>query len=136
LEKKINWSGLDGTCNILHNEEHTLIEIKIRKLEVYETNGKKPFDVWLSGLRDKLGRARILTRLDRASEGNFGRYRPIGEIIELKENYGPGYRIYFALKDDAIILLLVGGDKSTQEKDIRIAKNYYNEFKNRKPQDA
>ncbi|MDB5036960.1 MAG: Addiction module killer protein, partial [Bacteriovoracaceae bacterium] len=55
--------------------EVSLITVKIRELEVYEANGKKPFDLWLWKLKDKLGRAKILTRLDRASEGNFGQHR-------------------------------------------------------------
>ncbi len=109
-----------------------MIVVKVRELEVYESNGRKPFDTWLARIKDRVAKARILRRLDQASEGNFGKYRYLGEIYELKENYGPGYRIYLAIEKDRVLLLLLGGDKSTQTGDIEKAKEVYREYKTRR----
>ena len=104
------------------------------ELEYYvSAAGKIPFKEWLEGLRDISARARIRVRLDRVRLGNWGQNRTVGDgIHELKIDYGPGYRIYFAQEGTRIILLLVGGDKSTQKKDIELAKEYFNEHKRRK----
>lgn len=88
------------------------------------------FDRWLSGLRDRRAVARIAARLDRLAAGNPGDAQPVGEgISELRINYGPGYRIYFIQKGQVLIVLLCGGDKSTQDRDIRQAKALANEWK-------
>jgi putative addiction module killer protein len=77
------------------------------------------FDAWLSGLKDITGKARILQRLDSFQRGNFGDYEPVGgSVSELKIHTGPGYRVYFARRGAVVYLLLLGGDKSTQKKDI------------------
>jgi len=74
-------------------------------------------------LKDKQGRARILTRIDRLEEGNPGNSRSVGGgIVELKIDFGPGYRIYYVQRGAMLIVLLCGGDKSTQASDIREAK--------------
>lgn len=85
------------------------------------------FDSWLASL-DEDTRGRILGRMRKASFGNFGDVKPVGGgVSEMREHFGPGYRIYFKRKGNAIILLLAGGDKSTQSKDIanavRLAKD-------------
>jgi putative addiction module killer protein len=81
------------------------------------------FDSWLSDLRDGQGRARIQARIDRAAAGNLGTCAPVGEgVSEMKIDVGPGYRVYFVLRGLELIILLAGGDKSTQEKDIALAK--------------
>lgn len=81
------------------------------------------FDDWLSNLKDRRAVARIAARLDRLSSGNPGDAEPVGEgISELKINYGPGYRVYFLQRGPVLIILLCGGDKSTQSKDIKQAK--------------
>lgn len=81
------------------------------------------FDAWFSELRDDRGRARIQARIDRAAAGNLGYCAPVGEgVSEMKIDVGPGYRVYFALRGLKLIILLAGGDKSTQTKDIARAK--------------
>lgn len=81
------------------------------------------FDIWLKSLRDVAGRARILVRLKRVAEGNFGDVKFVGEgVSELRLDFGPGYRIYFASPDETSIVLLCGGDKDSQERDIARAK--------------
>lgn len=88
------------------------------------------FDRWLSGLRDRRAVARIAARLDRLAAGNPGDAQPVGEgISELRINYGPGYRVYFIQKGQVLIVLLCGGDKSTQDRDIRQAKALANEWR-------
>lgn len=80
------------------------------------------FDHWFSALRDKRAAMRIQARIDRAEDGNFGDCEPVGEgVSEMRIHYGPGYRVYFAQRDLEIVVLLAGGDKSTQAKDIRAA---------------
>jgi putative addiction module killer protein len=77
------------------------------------------FDAWLSSLKDMTGKARILQRLDSFQRGNFGNCEPVGDgVSELKIHTGPGYRVYFARRGAVVYLLLLGGDKSTQKKDI------------------
>ena len=84
-------------------------------------------------MKDISARANIRVRLDRVRLGNFGDNRSVGEgVHELRVNYGPGYRIYFARKGERIILLLLGGDKASQEKDIIRAKEFWNDHKRRK----
>lgn len=81
------------------------------------------FVVWLSRLRDKQGRAKILARIDRLEDGNPGKTRSVGAgVVEMKVDFGPGYRIYYIQRGEVIILLLCGGNKSTQDKDIKRAK--------------
>ena len=94
--------------------------IEIRKTEV--------FAKWLDGLLDIRARARILVRIERLSSGNPGDVKAVGEgVSELRINYGPGYRVYYKKRGQKVIVLLAGGDKGTQAKDIetalRLAKN-------------
>ena len=88
-------------------------------IEVRQTDR---FKTWLSGLRDERARARILKRLDRAGQGNLGDVAPVGGgISEMRIFYGPGYRVYFVQRGKELIVLLCGGDKSTQGADIEEA---------------
>lgn len=88
--------------------------IEIRKTEL--------FVQWLDGLRDLQGRARIQARIERLASGNPGDVESVGEgVSELRINHGPGYRVYFKKRGRALIILLAGGDKSTQAKDIKSA---------------
>ena len=81
------------------------------------------FATWLAGLRDERARARILKRLDRAQNGNLGDVAPVGKgVSEMRIFYGPGYRVYFVQRGSELIVLLSGGDKSTQAADIEEAK--------------
>jgi putative addiction module killer protein len=77
---------------------------------------------WLDRLRDRASRARILMRVDRLIHGNPGAHRNLTEgVSELKIDVGPGYRVYYSTRGDRLLLLLLGGDKSTQERDIELA---------------
>lgn len=80
------------------------------------------FDAWFRKLRDKQAARRIQVRIDRAEDGNFGDCAPVGEgISEMRIHFGPGYRVYFTQRGMEIVILLAGGDKSTQPKDIKTA---------------
>lgn len=105
-------------------------ENKKRILRNYKTqSGKIPFLDWLKTIKDPIVRHRIRRRLDRVELGNFGDYKILdGDVCELRLDFGPGFRIYFAETGDVIVILLCGGDKSTQEKDIKTAKKYWKEL--------
>ncbi|OFX11505.1 MAG: addiction module antitoxin RelB [Alphaproteobacteria bacterium RIFOXYD12_FULL_60_8] len=88
------------------------------------------FSAWFDGLKDRQARARILARIDRAALGNFGDCAPVGEgISEMRIHCGPGYRVYFTQHGKALVILLCGGDKSTQHIDIRKAKAIAQDWK-------
>ncbi len=77
---------------------------------------------WINGLTDVAGRARVQVRVDRLAHGNPGQHRALtGGVCELKIDFGPGYRVYYTERRGALIILLAGGDKSTQSKDIKTA---------------
>ena len=80
------------------------------------------FDTWLAKLKDKIGRARILHRIRAAEHGNFGDVKPVGDgVSEMRIHVGPGYRVYYTRRGELVYLLLVGGDKSTQKRDVQRA---------------
>jgi putative addiction module killer protein len=88
--------------------------IEIRKTEL--------FAQWLNALRDLQARARVQARIERLAAGNPGDVEPVGEgVSELRINHGPGYRVYFKKRRQDLIILLAGGDKTTQAKDIKVA---------------
>jgi putative addiction module killer protein len=81
------------------------------------------FDSWLDGLRDRQARVRIVARIERLGLGNPGDVKPVGDgISEMRLNYGPGYRVYYQQRGEVLIVILAGGDKSTQAADIATAK--------------
>ena len=95
-------------------------------LEIFRS---ETFDGWLCELRDKRARARIEARILRLSRGNPGDVKPVGSgVSELRIDYGPGYRVYFTKRDRLVILLLCGGDKRTQDADIRRAIEIANDW--------
>jgi putative addiction module killer protein len=88
--------------------------MRVEKTDVYRE--------WLDALKDRAGRARILVRVDRLIHGNPGHHRDLTDgVSELKIDFGPGYRVYCAQRGTSLLLLLAGGDKSTQQKDIAMA---------------
>ena len=88
--------------------------IQIRKTEI--------FAKWIDGLHDIRARARILVRIERLAAGNPGDVKPVDEgVSELRINYGPGYRVYYKQQGEKVVILLAGGDKHTQAKDIKTA---------------
>lgn len=99
-------------------------------IEIYETvSGKRPFEVWIKGLKEIHTRAKILTRLDRLRLGNFGDCKTLQDgVCELRIHYGPGIRIYFGKIGNKVILLLCGGDKTSQSRDIERAKEYFRDY--------
>lgn len=102
---------IDNTTDVLYKGQQ--FEVRITAL----------FENWLDGLRDRQGRVRMLDRFLRLGDGNFGNAKSVGEgVHELRMDFGPGYRAYFINRDDRLILLLCGGDKSSQRRDIALAK--------------
>lgn len=120
-------NGLDGVSRVCDSSS---MEPQEREILTYVTGtGKCPFRRWVSTLRYKRARARIFARIDRVRLGNFGDCRSLGGgVYELRIDYGPGYRAYFALRSDGAVLLLSGGPKSTQTRDIRKARTYWQEY--------
>jgi putative addiction module killer protein len=96
--------------------------------------GKDVLGGWLAELKDARTRAKIVARIDRLSVGNFGDCKALGSgLFELRIDWGPGYRLYYALIGKACVLLLCGGAKSTQASDIRRALGFLNDYKERTP---
>ena len=109
------------------------MEVQPRDIRRYITpDGRNPFAEWLSSLRDLNAVVKIEQRLDRVRLGNLGNSKSVGEgVCELKVDFGPGYRVYFGQFGSTIVLILCGGDKSSQEQDIRKAKEYWKEYEER-----
>ena len=102
----------------------------LKELIVYQTeDGKEPFTRWRKNLKDKVMVARVDRRLDRVKEGHYGDYKAVGEgVYELRFFFGPGYRVYFAEDGDTLVLLLCGGDKGSQDRDISAAQAYWQDY--------
>ena len=102
-----------------------------RELQFYrDSDGREPFVEWFSTIRDQQTRTRIQRRLVRLEDGNFGDCHAVGAgVFELRLHFGAGYRIYFAYTDNTFVLVLCGGDKSAQGRDIERAKVYWREYK-------
>ena len=98
-----------------------------------EASGHIPFQAWIGGLKDKATKARIAFRLARVAAGNFGDCKPCRDgVWELREDFGPGYRIYYARSSKTVILLLCGGDKRSQSADIEHAVACWKDYQRRK----
>jgi putative addiction module killer protein len=109
------------------------VEAQPREIRRYiKPDGRIPFLEWYYSLRDAKARVKIEARLERVELGNVGDYRSVGEgVFELRIDCGPGYRVYFGQVGTVIVLLLCGGDKSTQEQDISKAKEYWRDYESR-----
>jgi putative addiction module killer protein len=101
-----------------------------KSIQLYLTeSGKCPFEKWFDGLRDIQAQQRILARIARLRSGNVGDWKAIGEgVFELRIDSGPGYRIYFGFEGNTIVILLIGGTKDSQDKDIKKAKDYWHDY--------
>lgn len=100
-------------------------------VEVIKTD---TFEHWLAKLKDRRAKVRITARLDRLSLGNPGQVKPVGRgVSELKIDYGPGYRVYFLQHGSTMVVLLCGGDKSSQSKDITLAKSIAAQWREENP---
>lgn len=107
------------------------------ELDVYKTeDGKKPFSEWLKSIKDTKTRVRLTKRLDKVERGILGDVKSLEDahgIFELREDFGPGYRIYFSRVGGKIILLLAGSDKGDQDRTIAKAKEYLADYERRNP---
>lgn len=105
--------------------------MSVKKIIVYQdAAGNEPFTKWLKSLKDPVTRRRILKRLYRVESGNYGDYKNLGDgVNELRFFFGAGYRVYFGEDGDTIVILLCGGDKASQPKDIEKARIYWKEYK-------
>jgi putative addiction module killer protein len=110
-----------------------IVESIPQTAEVYETaTGKVPYSEWLLALKDKQAFARISLRIDRVKLGNLGDHKQIGDgLWELRVDTGAGYRVYFGRLNPETIVLLWGGDKSTQQRDIEKATEYWTDYRSR-----
>ena len=102
-----------------------------KEIRIYQTkNGREPFNEWLDSIRDTNTQDRIQARIARLEDGNMGDCKSVGEgVFELRLHFGRGYRIYFGQIGNTIVILLSGGDKSSQKRDIVEAKTYWLEYK-------
>ena len=109
-----------------------MVDETIEVLEYVTEDGRNPFRAWLEGLRDRQARARVRVRINRVRLGNFGDSKSVGDgVSELRIPHGPGYRIYFGRKGQTVVILLHGGDKSTQANDIALARRYWADYQRR-----
>ena len=102
--------------------------------EYVAPNGKNPYADWFDDLKDVVGKTRIEGRIVRASFGNFGDWKSVTDakgVFEMRENYGPGYRIYYSIIGQKIILLLAGSTKRDQDRTIKKAKEYMADYERR-----
>ena len=104
--------------------------VKPKTILIYQDeNGNEPYTNWFNALRDKKGKGRVEARLRRLEQGLYGDCEPVGDgVLELRMFFGPGYRVYFGEDAENIVILLCGGDKDSQKRDINAAKEYWKEY--------
>jgi len=109
------------------------LPVEQKQVEIYlDRNGAAPYSIWIKGLTDLKGRAKIRERITRLRLGNMGDCESVGEgVSELRIHYGPGYRVYFGQDGKKIVVLILGGSKRTQKKDIKTAKVLWKDYKER-----
>lgn len=107
------------------------MEVSEKEVRTYlRRDGTCPFNDWIESLRDRQARARIRARINRVRLGNLGDCKSIGGgVLELRIDYGPGYRVYLGIAGAKLIILLCGGDKGSQSDDIREAIEYWQDYK-------
>jgi putative addiction module killer protein len=109
------------------------LPVETKQVDIYlNTDGKSPYLAWINGLADLKGRAKVRERIARLRLGNMGDCEPVGEgVSELRIHYGPEYRVYFGQDGNRIVVLILGGSKKSQKKDIRAAKSLWKDYKER-----
>ncbi len=107
------------------------MKVRARKIVYLEIkNGKCPFEDWLNSLKDPAFARAVDARLVRIRDGNFGDHKGVGNgVYELRVPKGPGLRVYYGLKGDDLVIIIGGGDKSTQQRDIKMAKLLWSEYR-------
>ncbi len=102
-----------------------------KTVEIYCNRlGKEPYTIWVNSLKDAQTKARIEQRIRRIENGNFGDHKAVGEgVWELRLDFGPGYRVYYAPENERIVILLCAGNKATQQQDIGQAQSYWKAYK-------
>ncbi len=106
------------------------MEPQERKILHYTLAGKDLYAEWLDGLRDISGRTMVVRRVERVEDGNFGDHSPVGDgVWELRIDFGPGYRVYYGEDGPVIVMLICGGDKKSQRKDIRLARRLWQNYR-------
>ena len=104
----------------------------MKSADIDAPDGDVPLTAWLAGLRDARARAKLEIRFRRMSMGILDDIKPVGQgVLELREDIGPGYRVYMGRHGTTLVILLCGGDKRTQDADIRRAKEYWLDWKRR-----
>lgn len=128
--KKVFQGSFSSIDNFVSRELQLDMEAIKYSIEYYiNPSGGMPFIEWLESFRDKRIKHRIQERLNRVLLGNLGDHRALGDgVSELRLDFGAGYRIYYGMQEKKIVLLLCGGDKSSQEKDIKKAKIYWEDY--------
>ncbi|MCA9979830.1 MAG: type II toxin-antitoxin system RelE/ParE family toxin [Anaerolineales bacterium] len=102
-----------------------LVELR----EYLTADGHNPFRDWLTNLKDRQARAKIRVRLNRIRLGNFGDCKSVGQgVLELRLTHGPGYRVYLGRKGQTVVILLYGGHKKNQSRDIKLAQEYWADY--------
>ena len=115
----------DGNVYVTFN---AVIEIRY----YLDPNGYSPFDGWFAGL-DSVARAKVAVAIVRLEQGNFSNVKPVGEgVLEYRINFGPGYRVYLGRDGEALVILLTGGTKKRQQRDIDAAKEFWADYRRRK----
>ena len=106
------------------------MQIRPREILNYTTpSGRNPYRQWYTRITDEKAQIAISNRITRLRVGNFGDFKRLGQdLYELRIHYGPGYRVYFGVFQNDIVILLCGGDEGTQQRDITRARNYWNDF--------
>lgn len=112
---------------------YTIEGDEVKSLRIYRTSsGKEPFRKWLDGLGDGRAITKVASRVRRLALGQRGDWGSVGGgVLELRIHYGPGFRVYFAEQEGQLILLLLGGNKSSQRRDIQKARDYWQDYRDR-----
>jgi putative addiction module killer protein len=107
--------------------------IDVTILHYRTVDGRFPYREWIESISDKIARAAVLARIDRLAFGTFGDWKAVGEgVFELRVHHGTGHRIYFGRDGVAVVILLCGGPKRSQDADVRRAKRYWKDYEKRK----